>query len=347
MSQTVILTGATGYVGQHILGELLDSRYKVIAIVRSQKSSDTLSKLFKQNPNLEFEIVEQLDKPHALDKVLEKHQEAATFISTAAVVTFQAEDYERDVINPAIDLVKNIFSSIKDHAPQINRVILTSSSASVVGLDKAFAYDAEYSDNDWSPLTREMSTLDGTMAYFASKKLAEEEAWKFIKEEKPKFDLVAIMPALVLGPVRFSSELSNGKFPSTSGMIGGLLHLKPDDAIPPMTAGAVDVRDVARLHVDVIASESASNQRILVESDKITNDNIIQTIIDNFPTYKNKLPTPNPVSHSKFVKPNDERSRKIIGFSLRPLKDSVVDLIKQIDQENSVIESIEKLDIKE
>ena len=71
-----------------------------------------------------------------------------------------------------------------------------------------------------------------------------------------------------------------------------------------------------------------------------------KTIIDNFPSYKDKLPTPNPVPHSKFVKPKDERSRKIIGFSLRSLGDSVVDLVKQIDQENSVIESIKKLDIK-
>lgn len=346
MSKTVILTGASGYVGQHILGELLYQNYKVIAIVRSQKSSDTLSKLFKQTPKLQFEIVEQFDKPHALDKVLEKHKEATIFISTAAVVTFHAEDYERDVLDPAIDLVKNIFSSIKEHAPQITRVILTSSSASVVGLDKAFSYDAEYSDNDWSPFTREMSTLDGTMAYFASKKLAEKEAWKFLKEEKPNFDLVAIMPALILGPARFSSELKNGKFPSTSGMIGRLLHLKSDDPIQPMAAGAVDVRDVAKVHVDVITSVKASNQRILVESGKVTNDNIIQTIIDNFPSYKDKLPTPNPVPHSKFVKPKDERSRKIIGFSLRSLDDSVVDLVKQIDQENSVIESIKKLDIK-
>ena len=57
-----------------------------------------------------------------------------------------------------------------------------------------------------------MSTLDGTMAYFASKKLAEKEAWKFLKEEKPNFDLVAIMPALILGPVCFSSELKTVNF---------------------------------------------------------------------------------------------------------------------------------------
>lgn len=30
MSKTVILTGASGYVGQHILGELLYQNYKVI-----------------------------------------------------------------------------------------------------------------------------------------------------------------------------------------------------------------------------------------------------------------------------------------------------------------------------
>ena len=70
----------------------------------------------------------------------------------------------------------------------------------------------EYSDNDWSPFTREMSTLDGTMAYlhqnWQRKKLGNSQ------RRKPNFDLVAIMPALILGPVRFSSELKNGKFPS-------------------------------------------------------------------------------------------------------------------------------------
>ena len=66
------------------------------------------------------------------------------------------------------------------------------------------------------------------------------------------------------------------------------------------------------MHVDVITSEKASNQRILIESGKVTNDNIIQTIIDNFPSYKDKLPTPNPVPHSKFVKPKMNAQERLL-----------------------------------
>ena len=102
-----------------------------------------------------------------------------------------------------------------------------------------------------------------------------------------------------------------------------------------MAAGAVDVRDVAKVHVDD-TSGKASNQRILVESGK--NDNIIQTIIDNFPSYKDKLPTPNSALNLNETQKMNAQERLL--DSLRSLDDSVVDLVKQIDQENSVIESI-------
>lgn len=337
---SVIITGATGYLGQHILGELLSLNYKVIAIVRSKDSQDKLDKLFNGNGNgndddnsnlLSFEIIPELDKPHTLDSILSKHPEVTTFINTALVVKFTADDYAKEIIDPSINIIKYTLTSIKDNAPNIKRVILTSSLASMIGPDKAFGYSGEYSDDDWSPLNYELGKINGTMAYFTAKKLAEQEAWNFIKQQKPNFDFVAIMPSLIIGPVKFESEITKDYQPSTSGMIGGLLKLKPNDKIPELVAGAVDVRDVAKIHAIAIKDSKFSNQRILLESNKITNDNIIQIIIDNFPSWKSKLPKPNPINESNFVKPNDKKSKKLIGFELRNLDDSVIDLIKQIE----------------
>ena len=60
MSKTVILTGASGYVGQHILGELLDQNYKVIAIVRSQNHQIHYQNYSNKTPNYNLKLLNNL-----------------------------------------------------------------------------------------------------------------------------------------------------------------------------------------------------------------------------------------------------------------------------------------------
>ncbi|EMG47400.1 GRP2 putative NADPH-dependent methylglyoxal reductase GRP2 [Candida maltosa Xu316] len=331
MSKSVIVTGGSGYVGQRILGELLSRNYKVIAIVRSQKSLDTLNTLFQNPPNLIFEIVPELDKPNALDHILQKYPDVEAFISGAAVVKFQADDFEKEVITPTIDIVKNTLTSIKNHAPQIKKVIFTSSAVVLSSPETIFSYDKVYSDNDWTPVTRDHVEQGGGMvAYFVAKKLSEQAAWEFKDQENPDFDIIAIQPTFVVGPAEFDSEVTFEKQPSTAAMIVGLLNLKPTDPIPVFANGWIDIRDVAKAHVDAIESEKYANQRVLLEADKFTYDHVVKIIVDNFPEYKDKLPKPNPVDETAFVKVDDSRSRGIVGFEYKPLENAVVDLIKQL-----------------
>lgn len=54
-----------------------------------------------------------------------------------------------------------------------------------------------YTAKDWNPLTYEEAIApesDAVVAYRASKKFAELEAWEFVKREKPGFDIVTICP---------------------------------------------------------------------------------------------------------------------------------------------------------
>lgn len=63
-----------------------------------------------------------------------------------------------------------------------------------------------FTEEDWnenSPAQLEEKGKDVAPpdAYRASKTLAEKAAWKFVEENKPKWDLVTMCPPLVLGPV--------------------------------------------------------------------------------------------------------------------------------------------------
>lgn len=335
-SETVIITGGTGYVGQHIIAQLLHLGYKVIAIVRSQPRGLELIKQFN-HPNLQVQAVDQLDKPNSIDFVLKAHQEATVFIAGAALTDFTAKDVEKEILQKSNAIVKNTLESIAHHGKQIKRVILTSTSGSHIGPEKMFSYDAEYTDDDWSPLPYEAGFANAQMAYFVSKKCNEELAWKFVKDNNTNFDLVSINPAMCLGPVKFADEVSleEGKYlPSTTNIIANLLKLKKEDKVEPLAAGAADVRDVAKAHVAVINNPNASGQRLIVEAYKFTNANAINILKDRFPQLKDKLPDVEPIPESKFVEPNLTKSKEILAIGkYYNLTDSVVDLAKQLLKE--------------
>lgn len=335
-SETVIITGGTGYVGQHIIAQLLKLGYKVIAIVRSQPRGMELIKQYS-HPNLQIEAVEQLDKPNSVDFVLKQHPEASTFIAGAAVTDFTAKDVEKEILQKSNAIIKNTLESINHHGKLIKRVVLTSTSGTHIGPEKMFSYDAQYTDDDWSPLPYEAGFANAQMAYFVSKKCNEELAWKFIKDNDTQFDLVSINPSMCLGPVQFANEVSlkEGSYlPSTTNIIANLLKLKPNDTVEPLAAGAADVRDVAKAHVAVINNPKASGQRLIVEAYKFINANAINILHNYFPQLKDKLPNAEPIPESKFVEPNLKKSREILGIEkYYNLTDSVVGLAKQLLKE--------------
>lgn len=60
-----------------------------------------------------------------------------------------------------------------------------------------------YTERDWNPMTYEEAVHENTSgaeAYCAAKGLAEQAAWKFMREHDLSFDLVTILPPLVYGP---------------------------------------------------------------------------------------------------------------------------------------------------
>jgi nucleoside-diphosphate-sugar epimerase len=83
--QRALLTGANGFVGSHILEQLLTKGYSVRAIVRSQaKASQVLSDFKSFSSQIDFGIVPDITSLKAFDEVVQSASPFDVVIHTAS-----------------------------------------------------------------------------------------------------------------------------------------------------------------------------------------------------------------------------------------------------------------------
>ena len=131
----------------------------------------------------------------------------------------------------------------------MKRVVQTSSFAAV-GYGHA-QKDRPFDEHDWSNPEGE-----GITAYARSKTLAERAAWDFMAREGGDMELAVVNPVGVFGPVLgadFSTSIE-----IVRRMMDGALP-----AVPRITFGVVDVRDVADLHLLAMTHPEAAGERFL------------------------------------------------------------------------------------
>jgi nucleoside-diphosphate-sugar epimerase len=63
------------------------------------------------------------------------------------------KDIEQEMYRPAIEGTIGILKSIKDKAPSVKRVVVTSSFATVADRSKGFRPGYVYTDKDWNPVS--------------------------------------------------------------------------------------------------------------------------------------------------------------------------------------------------
>jgi nucleoside-diphosphate-sugar epimerase len=86
-------------------------------------------------------------------------------VHTASPYQLHFEDPVRDCLDPAIKGTTGILKSIHAYAPTVKRVVITSSSAAVLGLSD---HPKVYDESRWCDVTWEQAT-DPAYTYRASK----------------------------------------------------------------------------------------------------------------------------------------------------------------------------------
>lgn len=330
----VLVTGATGFIGAHVVDELLRRGCKVRAATRSLQKGE-LMKISRP------QYAEQLDIVQVGD-----FEEAASFetatkdidgvVHVASPFNYAVKDNERELVRPAIEGVKAILGAAAQNE-QIKRVVVTSSFAAIIDVDRKAPPHFTYTAADWNPLSYEEAVAKGTtpvVAYRGSKKFAELEAWNFVKERKPVFDLVTLCPPMTFGPIchPISRLVDLNESNATLWKVASGQDL-PVARVPFW----VDVRDLAVAHVEALLRPEAGGNRYAVASPEKFSYGIVAGIIaDEFERGRDRVAKGDRQVIDDSHDLDGETAAEELGVKYRPFKHTVKDFINQaIEMEKS------------
>jgi len=250
----VLLTGISGYIGNHCAVELLKHGYSVRGSVRSlsksQKVIDAIKKEVDPKDNLEFCELNLLS-----DAGWDAAMKDCEYVLHVASPFINSEPKdENEYIRPAVDGTMRALRAAKKAG--VKRVVLTSSMVSMLG-DSAQSMDV-------TPETWTNVDAKNTSAYSKSKTLAEKAAWDFIhaQTDATPMELTVVNPGPVFGP-SLSGDLSGTSMTMFKQMLTGKMPMVPQAGI-----NMSDVRDIAKIHVLALENEKANGKRFIVTTEK-------------------------------------------------------------------------------
>ena len=214
-----------------------------------------------------------------------------------------------------------------DNAPQVKRIVCTSSFAAVLDALAGYRPGHTYNEKDWNPMTYEQAIFAGPGAgYCASKACAERVAWEFVKAKKPKFDLVMINPVLVFGPVEHSVT-DMKRLNQSSREVYQFMNGTHDICDPALTTFPIfcDVRDVAEAHLRGYETPGAGGQRLIICSGNFYFEEVCG-ILSKVPGLEGRTTkVPDGWKRPSAYRVDTSHTEKVLGMKFMSLEKSIVD----------------------
>ena len=246
----VLVTGGSGFIGAHCILQLLEAGYRVRTTVRSLGREVDVRDMLKvggvdAGSRLTFAAA---DLEHSAGWP-EAVAGCRFVLHVASPFPLRAPKHEDELIIPAREGTLRVLRAAR-HAG-VERVVLTSSAVAVIYGHPP--QTAPFDETGWTNLDAGPSCVS---LYAKSKTLAERAAWEFLDREGDALQLAVVNPVGVFGPVLGPDYSSSIVFVKRllDGAVPGL---------PRIAFGAVDVRDVADLHLRAMTNPAANGQRFL------------------------------------------------------------------------------------
>ncbi len=236
----ILVTGATGLLGSHLLIQLTEQGETCRALYRNKAKIEDVHGLFhyyfQENAEEKWNCIEWvycdlLD----LSSLEEAMSEISHVYHCAALVSFFKADFEACIKNNRIATANVVNFSLRN---KVEKLCYVSSTAAVGVNSKGASSEA----NKWEP----GSEVSG---YSVSKFLAEKEVWRGIEEG---LNAVIINPCVIFGPGDWNS--------SSLAIFKGAKKGMP--FYPPGSNAIVDARDVSNAMIQLMKS-TISKERFL------------------------------------------------------------------------------------
>jgi nucleoside-diphosphate-sugar epimerase len=332
-NEQVLVTGGSGFIGAHCILQLLNAGYRVRTTVRSLKREPDVRAMLKvggvgqsiQNPGdrLSFAVAD-LEKDEGWPQAVAG---CDYVLHVASPFPLGAPKHEDELIIPAHEGTLRVLRAARGAG--VRRVVLTSSFAAI-----GYGYThhpAPFNETDWTDLSGDVP------AYQKSKTLAERAAWDFIAREGRSLELSVVNPVGVFGPVL-------GPDYSTSILIVQRMMDGAIPGFPQLWFGAVDVRDVADLHLRAMTNPAAKGERFLaLAGDFLSMLDVAEILKRRMGAFSKRVPTrqlPNFLVRLaalgdpavKLILPElgkkknatNEKAKRMLGWSPRTAEESIV-----------------------
>lgn len=328
MTETVLVTGGTGFVGSWAIVHLLQQGYQVKTTVRN----------LKKEPQVRAAIASQVDAGDRL-----------TFI--AADLT---SDTSWDEAMAGVDRVLHVASPMQTNnsadintflgpqrdgdervlkfaaAAHVKHVVITSAAAAAKPDDNST--DQATDETVWTQPNDPVQN-----PYQRSKAIAEKAAWDWVKTYGGEMKVSTVLPTAVFGPVLMPQNNNSQELLTRmlKGQLPGVFNINFD---------IVDVRDLVDLEILAMQSDNADGQRYLAVSENLPMKKIAQIFKQSLPEIGHRVKTgtiPNWVLRliarfsanvAVFIGLLDRKFRYTsnkaqteLGWQPRPVKETLVD----------------------
>mmetsp|Transcript_23156 Transcript_23156/g.22635 ORF Transcript_23156/g.22635 Transcript_23156/m.22635 type:complete len:233 (-) Transcript_23156:59-757(-) len=220
------------------------------------------------------------------------------------------------------------------HKHKVRRLVITSSIIAITGAK--IPEGKVFTEDDWSD-------SDTENAYDKSKTMAEKAAWDFVRNlpEEERFELVVINPSFILGP-----NLIYGDF--SSGQVIAKIMAGKFPGMPAIMMPAVDVRDVALMHLLALKKTEVANHRVIASNKSMWFKEIANILNEEYgqhykiktgelkyctaklasffdPAVKTIIPI-----WKKELFVSNEKSKQMLGVEYTDMRKSLVDMVESL-----------------
>lgn len=336
-SQTVLVTGGSGFLGGWCLTELLRSGYRVRTTVRDPSREPEIRAMLAPEGDVADRLsvrVADLSGDAGWDEAVDGCEYVLHVASPFPPE--QPKDPDELIVPAREGTLRVLRAALKAGA---KRIVVTSSTAAVANSGETS--ETPLTEEDWTdPANPDLTP------YARSKTIAEQAAWDLVRERGDSHRLTVVNPSAILGPVFYDD--SSYSLQVIERMLKGM------PGLPKLGFSFVDVRDVADLQVRAMTAPEAAGERFLATGPFLWLVEVAEILRDRLGPAAAKAPArqvPNFVvrAMARFDPGlrsvvgdlgrrrtfSAEKAKARLGWSTRPVEETIVDCAQSLIRRES------------
>jgi nucleoside-diphosphate-sugar epimerase len=322
MTDTVLVTGGTGYIAGWCITDLLSRGYRVRTSVRNTAREavvrSAVASVVDPEDRLSFAVAD-LTSPAGWDAAIDGIDYVLHVASPLS---------GDDMLTPAREGVRNVLSAATTAG--VKRVVMTSAANA--------ASPSSYTEAGITDETLWTDPEDPTIIpYRRSKTVAEKAAWDFMASYDGPMTLATVLPGAVFGPILSTDSI--GSVQIIERMLKGSMPGSPRIGLE-----IVDVRDLVDVHIRAMTAPDAAGQRFLATGEFMWMREMARTLRDGLGPAGAKVSTRQlpdwvvrltsvfdkslrdiTVSLGRRNRHTTEKAERLLGWRPRPATETVID----------------------